>query len=106
MKCKNFLNVWGQGQLWPAFHHESTIGKSNEDHPEEEVEEEGVDVHVGHHLPHHLQQLAPEQPLVVVLLLPRRNIDPKICLSCNNIQHIFVSALSIERKIEIPCLIL
>ena len=63
-----------EGQLRPAFHHETAISEPDEDDPEEEVEEEGVDVDVGHHLPHHLQQLAPEQ-LLVIVLLAGGNID-------------------------------
>ena len=57
-----------QGQLGPALHHEAAIGEPDEDDAEEEVEEEGVDVDVDHHLPHHQQQLAPQQPLILVLL--------------------------------------
>ena len=57
-----------EGQLGPALDHQAAVGEPDEDDAEEEVEEEGVDVDVGHHLSHHLQQLTPEQPLIILIL--------------------------------------
>ena len=57
-----------EGQLWPSLDHQTAVGEADEDDAEEEVEEEGVDVDVGHYLPHHLQQLAPQQTLIILIL--------------------------------------